>query len=69
MIPIGLNQAEQKAGGKYYDQDKVKGVNKTVGDKVKDKFQEVTGYSPLLDQFQNSLLIFYTYSHSLPGTK
>ncbi|KAL4784788.1 hypothetical protein BJX76DRAFT_356773 [Aspergillus varians] len=40
----GLNSAEKKYGGKYYDEEKMKGTNKKVTDTVKDKFQEVTGH-------------------------
>ncbi|OJJ60444.1 hypothetical protein ASPSYDRAFT_87029 [Aspergillus sydowii CBS 593.65] len=41
----GLNQAEQRAGGQYYDADKMKGPNKKITDKIKDKFHETTGHN------------------------
>ncbi|KAL4748194.1 hypothetical protein BDW72DRAFT_159363 [Aspergillus terricola var. indicus] len=41
----GLNDAEQKYGGKYYDSEKVKPVNKKIGDKVKGKFHDMTGHN------------------------
>ncbi|KAL2825037.1 hypothetical protein BDW59DRAFT_146740 [Aspergillus cavernicola] len=40
----GLNDAEKKVGGQYYDEKKMEGTNKKVTDKVKDKFQNVTGH-------------------------
>ncbi|KAL4809881.1 hypothetical protein BDV18DRAFT_129802 [Aspergillus unguis] len=40
----GLNNAEQRVGGQYYDEEKMKGTNKKVTDKVKDLFQEKTGH-------------------------
>lgn len=46
----GLNQAEQRAGGQYYDADKMKGPNKKITDKIKDKFHETTGYFSLLNE-------------------
>ncbi|KAL4962912.1 uncharacterized protein BDV14DRAFT_177526 [Aspergillus stella-maris] len=41
----GLNDVEQKYGGKYYDADKVKPANKKITDKVKDKFHTMTGHN------------------------
>ncbi|KAL2855376.1 hypothetical protein BJY01DRAFT_243339 [Aspergillus pseudoustus] len=41
----GLNSAEQRVGGQYYDADKVKGPNKKVTDKIKDKFHSMTGHN------------------------
>ncbi|KAL4814673.1 hypothetical protein BDW67DRAFT_165395 [Aspergillus spinulosporus] len=41
----GLNDAEQKYGGKYYNAEKVKPVNKKIGDKVKSKFHDITGHN------------------------
>lgn len=46
----GLNQAEQRAGGEHYDAEKMKGPNKKITDKVKDKFHETTGYFSLIDE-------------------
>ncbi|KAL4866742.1 hypothetical protein BDV12DRAFT_130262 [Aspergillus spectabilis] len=40
----GLNSAEQKYGGKYYDSEKVKPANKKATDKIKDKFHDMTGH-------------------------
>ncbi|KAL4762404.1 uncharacterized protein BDW70DRAFT_158731 [Aspergillus foveolatus] len=47
-IDKGLNDAEQKYGGKYYDAEKVKPANK-IGDKVKGKFHDMTGYVDLFE--------------------
>ncbi|BCS21972.1 uncharacterized protein APUU_30197S [Aspergillus puulaauensis] len=41
----GLNQAEQRVGGEHYDAEKMKGPNKKITDKVKDKFHETTGHN------------------------
>ncbi|KAL4915819.1 hypothetical protein BDW62DRAFT_118620 [Aspergillus aurantiobrunneus] len=41
----GLNSAEQKVGGQYYDAEKVKPANKKITDKVKDKFHSMTGHN------------------------
>ncbi|KAL5333529.1 hypothetical protein BJX70DRAFT_380738 [Aspergillus crustosus] len=41
----GLNSAEQKYGGKYYDAEKVKPANKKATDKIKEKFHSVTGHN------------------------
>jgi hypothetical protein len=49
LMNAGLNDAEQKYGGKYYDAEKVKPVNKKIGDKVKGKFHDMTGY---VDMFE-----------------
>ncbi|KAI9367885.1 hypothetical protein BJX61DRAFT_547056 [Aspergillus egyptiacus] len=40
----GLNDAEKKYGGKYYDEEKVKGPNKKVSDRIKSKFHDLTGH-------------------------
>ncbi|KAL2814153.1 hypothetical protein BJX63DRAFT_431556 [Aspergillus granulosus] len=40
----GLNAAEQRIGGQYYDADKMKEPNKKFTDKFKDKFHSLTGH-------------------------
>ncbi|KAJ0423602.1 hypothetical protein BJY00DRAFT_309842 [Aspergillus carlsbadensis] len=41
----GLNSAEERVGGQYYDENKMKNPNKKVTDKVKDKFHSMTGHN------------------------
>ncbi|KAL3466124.1 hypothetical protein BJX64DRAFT_284705 [Aspergillus heterothallicus] len=41
----GLNTAEQRVGGQYYDAERMKEPNKKITDKVKDKFHSMTGHN------------------------
>ncbi|KAL2867335.1 uncharacterized protein BJX67DRAFT_381049 [Aspergillus lucknowensis] len=44
FLDKGLQNAEQRVAGKYYDEEKMKGANKKITDKIKDKFQSITGH-------------------------